>query len=53
MTIKELKEMLQDLPDDDTIYWYVDGCIYYELHHITREIRPDKTEKVCIMLEHD
>lgn len=53
MTVKELKEMLQDLPDDDIIYWYVDKCIYYDLHHITREIRPNKTESVYITLEHD
>ena len=51
MTIKELKEMLQDLPDDDTILFKIDCSYSYRLYKITRDIMPNQAETVTIEFE--
>lgn len=51
MTVKELKEMLQDLPDDDIILLKLNCNYNYRLYKITRDIMPNQAETVTIEIE--
>lgn len=53
MTVGELKQMIQDLPDNDEILWKIDFDYNYKLYQIQRQITPNEEETVCIWIEEE